>query len=111
MGLANLIKNGASGGVATATPATIATVHHAPLPSVATVAASPPQAITEHLSEKKLSGNWRPTPRAWIQDGELRTVGVFPDLAAEIIRLTGNNLELQRRLLAEHCQLVVSRPD
>lgn len=45
-----------------------------------------------------------PTPRAWLQDGELRTTGPFPDLAGEIVRLTGDDLDLQRRLLVAHCQ-------
>jgi hypothetical protein len=39
-----------------------------------------------------------------LQDGELRTTGVFSDLAAEIIKLTPNDIGLQRRLLTGHCQ-------
>ena len=49
--------------------------------------------------------NWRPKPHAWLQDGELRTTGVFADLAAEIVRLTTNDLALQSRLLFDHCDL------
>jgi hypothetical protein len=43
-------------------------------------------------------------PRAWLQDGELRTTGPVNDLAAEVVKLTGDNLDQQRRLLLEHCQ-------
>lgn len=45
-----------------------------------------------------------PPPRIWIENGELRSTGVFSDLASEIVKLTGNDLELQRRLLISHCQ-------
>ena len=43
-------------------------------------------------------------PRAWIQDGELRATGPVSDLAAEIVKLTGDDMDLQKRLLLEHCQ-------
>lgn len=43
-------------------------------------------------------------PHAWLQGGELRTTGPLPDLAAEIVKLTGDDLDRQRRLLLEHCQ-------
>jgi hypothetical protein len=44
-------------------------------------------------------------PEAWLTDtGELRSRGVFPDLAAEIVRLTPDNLPLQRELLTRHCE-------
>ncbi|MDY0270181.1 hypothetical protein [Trichloromonas sp.] len=45
-----------------------------------------------------------PAPVAWLQDGELRTTGPVGDLAAAIVRLTHNDLDLQRRLLVEHCE-------
>jgi hypothetical protein len=45
-----------------------------------------------------------PDPRAWLTEkGELRTQGVFDDLAAEIVRLTKDNFPLQRELLTRHC--------
>lgn len=48
--------------------------------------------------------DWRPEPKAWLTDfGELRTQGVFDDLAEEIIRLTTDNLPLQAKLLRERC--------
>ena len=47
---------------------------------------------------------WRPTPQAWMQDDQLRTIGVLEDLAAEIVKLTGSNLLEQKRLLLLHCQ-------
>ena len=52
--------------------------------------------------------DWRPEPKAWLTDtGELRTTGAFPGqwpdggLTPEIIRLTTDNLPLQRKLLRE----------
>ena len=54
--------------------------------------------------EQKKSPDWPPTPRAWLNDGELRTAGVFEDLASEIVMLTNDDLDLQRRLLTENCQ-------
>lgn len=47
---------------------------------------------------------WRPLSRSWIQNRELRTTGVFDDLADEIIRLTSDDLELQRQLLIDHSE-------
>jgi len=55
---------------------------------------------------EKLKGKVEPIqePRAWLTEkGELRTQGVFNDLAAEIVRLTNDNLPLQRELLTRHC--------
>lgn len=44
-------------------------------------------------------------PEAWLTDtGEFRTRGVFDDLVAEIVRLTTDNLSLQRELLTRHCE-------
>ena len=52
--------------------------------------------------------DWRPTPQAWLQNGELRTTGVFLSLASEIVKLTYNDLPMQRSLLEEHCQGLLS---
>jgi hypothetical protein len=55
---------------------------------------------------EKLKGKVEPIPepKAWLTEaGELRTQGVFDDLAAEIVRLTTDNLPLQRELLTRHC--------
>jgi len=47
----------------------------------------------------------KPEPEAWLtESGELRTRGAFDNLAAEIVRLTPDNLSLQRELLTRHCQ-------
>ena len=47
----------------------------------------------------------KPEPEAWLtESGELRTLGAIDNLAAEIVRLTANNLSLQRELLIRHCQ-------
>ncbi len=47
----------------------------------------------------------KPEPEAWLtESGELRTRGAFDNLATEIVRLTANNLSLQRELLIRHCQ-------
>ncbi|MDA8412295.1 MAG: hypothetical protein M0023_00730 [Desulfobacteraceae bacterium] len=47
----------------------------------------------------------KPEPEAWLtESGELRTRGAFDNLAAEIVRLTADNLLLQRELLIRHCQ-------
>ena len=46
-----------------------------------------------------------PVPRAWVQNWELRTIGVFEDLASEIVKITSDDLELQNKLLTEHCQM------
>lgn len=44
-------------------------------------------------------------PEAWLtESGELRTRGAFYNLVAEIVRLTPDNLSLQRELLIRHCQ-------
>lgn len=59
--------------------------------------------FVEVTTPRHRSDPWRPRPKAWIQDGELRTQGVFENLAEEIIKLTGHDMELQRRLLNEHC--------
>jgi len=45
-----------------------------------------------------------PAAVAWLQGGELRTTGPVEDLAAEIVKLTGDDLDLQRRLLLDHCE-------
>jgi hypothetical protein len=55
---------------------------------------------------EKLKGKVEPIqePRARLTEkGELMTQGVFDDLAAEIVRLTKDNLPLQRELLTRHC--------
>lgn len=50
---------------------------------------------------------WPPTPRAWIENDQLRVTGVFPGewpdggLAPEIVRLTADNLPLQKKLLVD----------
>ncbi len=41
--------------------------------------------------------------RAWLEGGELHLRGTFPDLAAEIALLTGEDLSLQKELLSTHC--------
>lgn len=41
---------------------------------------------------------------AWLEKVELRTLAPIPDLAAVIVALTGDNMNLQRRLLERHCQ-------
>lgn len=41
--------------------------------------------------------------RAWLQDDVLMTSGVTDDLAGEIVKLTTDDLPLQRRLLKLHC--------
>lgn len=52
--------------------------------------------------------DWRPEPKAWLEGDELRVQGVFdgdwPDggLTPEIIRLTADNLPLQKQLLRLH---------
>lgn len=47
---------------------------------------------------------WCPEPKAWLTDsGELRTQGIFHDLAGEIIRLTSDCLQLQATILLRHC--------
>jgi hypothetical protein len=46
--------------------------------------------------------DWQPEPVAWLTpEGELKTTGVFDDLAGEIVRLTADNLPLQAKLLRE----------
>lgn len=48
--------------------------------------------------------DWRQKPKAWLTAaGELRTTGVFDDLTGEIIKLTADNLFLQKHLLRLHC--------
>ena len=47
---------------------------------------------------------WRPEPRAWLVNGELRTTGIFDDLEAEIVRLAGDNIELRDKLLELHVE-------
>ena len=44
-----------------------------------------------------------PSFRAWLQDDALMTSGVTDDLAGEIVKLTTDDLPLQRRLLKLHC--------
>jgi hypothetical protein len=48
--------------------------------------------------------DWSSLPRAWIQNWELRTIGVFEDLDSELAKITSDDHELQRRLLIENCQ-------
>ena len=58
----------------------------------------------------KLTGYVRPVAtadsykfKAWLTDtGELRTTGVCDDLAGEIVKLTADNLPLQKKLLRDH---------
>ena len=57
------------------------------------------EAIHSPVADVKLE------PEAWLtESGELRTRGAFDNLAAEIVRLTADNLLLQRELLIRHCQ-------
>ena len=51
---------------------------------------------------------WSPSPKAWVQNGGLRTTGVFDDLASEIVKLTVNAPDFQRRTLIKHCQSYTS---
>lgn len=66
-------------------------------------------AADNHSPAACSSDDWQPEPRAWIENGELRTQGVFPGdwpdggLTPEIIKLTADDLPLQRRLLKLHC--------
>lgn len=46
--------------------------------------------------------DWRPEFKAWLEGDELRTTGVCDDLATEIIKLTGDNIPLQKKLLRLH---------
>jgi hypothetical protein len=47
--------------------------------------------------------DWRPEFKAWLTpEGELRSIGVCDDLAAEIIKLTADDMALQVTLLKRH---------
>jgi hypothetical protein len=65
--------------------------------------------IPDHLLEK-LRGRVEPVerltcdPPAWLVGEELRTGCYIEDLPAEIVKLTRDNLHLQRQLLARHCE-------
>lgn len=69
-----------------------------------------PPALLEKLQGKveaihSPATDMKPEPEAWLtESGELRTRGAFDNMAAEIVRLTANNLSLQRELLTQHCQ-------
>jgi hypothetical protein len=69
-----------------------------------------PPALLEKLQGKVQAihspgADMKPIPVAWLtESGELRTKGVFDNLVAEIVRLTADNLSLQRELLIRHCQ-------
>ena len=54
--------------------------------------------------------DWRPEPRAWLENGELRIRGVFDDLAGEIIKLTSDNMPTQRKLLQLHVGIYFPGP-
>jgi len=61
--------------------------------------------IPDSLLEKLRS---KVTPiygQAWLTpDGALRVSGAVADLIGEIVRLTANNLQLQKSLLRRHCE-------
>ena len=61
------------------------------------------EVFPRHLHDKPVD-TWCVEPRAWLCGDELRTTGVFDDLAAEIVKITSDDHELQRRLLIEYCQ-------
>lgn len=69
-----------------------------------------PPALLEKLQGKieaihSPGADMKPEPEAWLtESGELRTRGAFDNLAVEIVRLTADNLSLQRELLIRHCQ-------
>lgn len=69
-----------------------------------------PLALLEKLQGKVEAihspvADMKPEPEAWLtESGELRTRGAFDNLATEIVRLTPDNLPLQRELLIRHCQ-------
>lgn len=46
--------------------------------------------------------DWKPTFRAWLENDQLRTTGTTDDLASEIVKLTSDNLPLQKKLLSLH---------
>lgn len=47
--------------------------------------------------------DWKPTFHAWLEGDVLMISGVTDDLAGEIIKLTADDLSLQRQLLKRHC--------
>lgn len=53
--------------------------------------------------EMQDTDNWRPAFKAWLEGDTLFISGVTDDLAGEIIKLTADDLPLQRRLLKLHC--------
>lgn len=69
-----------------------------------------PSALLEKLQGKVEAIHFpvadvKPEPEAWLtESGELRTLGAIDNLAAEVVRLTADNLSLQRELLTRHCQ-------
>lgn len=62
----------------------------------------PADGLNVQREEPIALGDWRPVFRAWLEGGALRTTGVCDDLAAEIIMLTQENLQLQAKLLRLH---------
>ncbi|MEI6209358.1 MAG: hypothetical protein WCP20_21470 [Desulfuromonadales bacterium] len=91
---------------ATAIPARVAilpTVQSELVPQIATIATIA-IATPRNDDSKLLTTDRTPVPKAWLtESGELRTRGVFEDLAGEIIKLTVNDLHLQAKLLRECC--------
>jgi hypothetical protein len=77
---------------------------HYPRPTLRDISDHHPDPQADQLYTAGAPTDWRPEPKAWLTDtGELRTQGVFDDLAKEIIRLTADNLPLQAKLLRERC--------
>lgn len=62
---------------------------HTPSPEKGTASAVPPS-------------DWKPEFKAWLENDQLRTTGICDDLAVEIVKLTADNLPLQKELLLKH---------
>lgn len=67
----------------------------------------PPMRLPENGGVSALpttADTYRPEMKAWLVHGELRTSGHVEDLAGEIVKLTPDNLPLQKNLLSFHCE-------
>ena len=61
-----------------------------------------PMGQADNGKEPVAPSDWKPEFKAWLENDQLRTTGTCDDLAVEIVKLTADNLPLQKELLLKH---------
>lgn len=60
--------------------------------------------MAEYVQAVAPADTYRTEKKAWLVNGELRTSGLIADLSGEVVKLTADDMPLQKKLLLLHCQ-------